>query len=200
MGLEGLPTPAFPYGLFTPTGRFIGPTSLALATNTYGVVSGRLIALPVYIAQDTTAVAISVETTTPAGTTGKLRLGIWKDNGAGYPGVLVLDVGTANEIDLTTAAGVKSVTIAQTLPPGLYWLALAAAYTGTQPVLRAGGGTNTHNFMGVTTSQITGSSVYTGYADGGGLNTWASGNALPNPYTAGQSASGMSLPFILLAT
>jgi parallel beta-helix repeat protein len=47
------------------------------------------------------------------------RLGIYADNGNGYPGALVLDAGT---IDAATSTGIKEITIALSLTPGLYWL------------------------------------------------------------------------------
>lgn len=49
------------------------------------------------------------------------RLGIYADNGTGYPGALVIDAGT---IDLSTAVAIKSITISQAISTsGLYWLA-----------------------------------------------------------------------------
>lgn len=54
--------------------------------------------------------------TTGAGET--MRLGIYNDSG-GRPGSLLLDAGT---VDLSTATALKSITIAQVLTSGFYWL------------------------------------------------------------------------------
>lgn len=48
-----------------------------------------------------------------------LRLGIYIDD-EGRPGSLLLDAGT---IDLSTATGIKSITISQSIVAGYYWLA-----------------------------------------------------------------------------
>lgn len=48
-----------------------------------------------------------------------MRVGIYADTGDGYPGTLIYEAGT---LDLSSI-GVKTVTVAVTLPTGLYWLA-----------------------------------------------------------------------------
>lgn len=200
----GLFTPPLynPFGTPIPTGRWLGPATLILAQSTYSIVTGRTICLPIYVASRLTAVSLVIEHTTAAGTTGKLRLGLWRDDGAGYPGGLVVDTGTANEIDLTAAPAVNSVTISYVLEPGLYWAGFAAAFTGTTPVVRAGTtGNQAHHIMGVSASTITATSRFVGYAGTGGPAAWASGTALVDPYTAGQAAtSSTNLPFVLLGT
>lgn len=51
-----------------------------------------------------------------------IRMGIYADNGIGYPGALIVDGGT---LDASTA-GAKAVSFTKiTLPPGTYWLAYA---------------------------------------------------------------------------
>lgn len=59
-----------------------------------------------------------VVTTLAAGST--CRLAIYADNGSGYPGALVLDVGEQS----VAAAGNVVVAINQALAPGLYWLGI----------------------------------------------------------------------------
>jgi len=71
------------------------------------------------VSQDFDRIAIYA----PAGTAnGVARLGIYEDGGDVYPGDLI--VGTA-ELDLTDI-GVKEAVIAETLTPGLYWLAIVS--------------------------------------------------------------------------
>lgn len=62
-----------------------------------------------------------------------LRMGIYADTGQGYPGALLVDAGT---IDLSTAAGVKSISLTNTIPHGgLYWIASVPQGTSTSAVM-----------------------------------------------------------------
>lgn len=71
-------------------------------------------AVPVAVTVDRIACRV-----TTAGSAGAVaRMGIYQDDGTGYPGALVLDAGTV----ATTTTGVKEIVINQTLQPGLYWL------------------------------------------------------------------------------
>ena len=76
-------------------------------------------------------IAINVTT----GTAGLIRLGIYNDDGNLYPSSLVLDAGEVS----TGTAGVKTLTINQTLAPGLYWLALVNNAASTIRALALGG-------------------------------------------------------------
>lgn len=71
---------------------------------------------------------------TSAGEAGSvLRLGIYADNGTGYPGALVLDAGTI----AGDSATVQEITISQILTPGLYWVGgVVQAAPSTQPTVR----------------------------------------------------------------
>lgn len=67
-----------------------------------------------------------------------IRLGIYSDDGG--PTTLLLDAGT---IDGASAAALKTIVIAQTLDPGMYWLAAVAQVAGSVGALAAaksGGG------------------------------------------------------------
>lgn len=64
-----------------------------------------------------------------------VRLGIY-ENDDGDPGALVLDAGTVD----TSTTGTKEITIAETLTPGLYWLAAAHQGVGTGTVVMIGTG------------------------------------------------------------
>lgn len=76
-------------------------------------------ATPIAIEHPALFSQISVEVTSPAAAGGVVRLGIYSDNGAGQPGPLLLDAGVVP----TTTTGLVSITIAQLISPGLYWLA-----------------------------------------------------------------------------
>lgn len=85
---------------------------VALIQNEMGVV-------PVTLQRAAKVDKLSVNVTTAAASN-SMRLGIYADNGEGYPGALVVDGGTAS----AATTGAKTVTFATvTLPPGTYWLA-----------------------------------------------------------------------------
>ncbi len=92
-------------------------------------------AIPWFVAAEIVVDRLFVEVAT-AGQAGSLvRLGVYKDDGGGEPGELLVDAGT---VDAATA-GQKEITLASpvTLPPGFYWA--AAGITGgatTVPILR----------------------------------------------------------------
>lgn len=66
-------------------------------------------------------IGINVTTAASAGSGGVLRMGIY-NSAPGAPGSLLLDAGTAG----SESTGAKEITIAQTLGPGVYWLAVVA--------------------------------------------------------------------------
>lgn len=76
---------------------------------------------------------LAAEVTTAGEAGSKVRLGIYSDSGECRPGALVVDGGTiAGDV-----VAVASVTVAVTLQPGLYWLAIAAQDAPTtRPTLR----------------------------------------------------------------
>jgi hypothetical protein len=94
---------------------------------------------------------------------GHARFGIYQDNGAGYPGTLVLDTGSFNANQGT--GWVQTRVTATVLPAGTYWIAFI--------------------------TDVAQSSDYIRYASGGSgyLYTQAYG-ALPNPFPSSTLPSG----------
>lgn len=90
-----------------------------LTTRSVGVDSIRT--TPLIVPRATTFDRIAVEVTTLAAGA-SARLGIYNDDGAGYPGSLVLDAGTVS----VATTGVKAITIDLKLAKGLYWCALVS--------------------------------------------------------------------------
>lgn len=83
-------------------------------------------AIPFIVPKTITVDRIAINVTTLL--TGNVRFGIYRDNGLGYPGSLVLDGGAVS----TATAGVKSVAINQVLNGGqLYWLAIVSSAAAT---------------------------------------------------------------------
>lgn len=111
---------------------FGGPgTSNTLGNNTVRVRQLRLL-------QDTPITAIGV-TYTAAGQSGAtFRIGIWNDNGTGYPGTLYWDAGSV-AVDATP--GKASISSSRTIPAGDYWIGGAVQNAGTtQPTMQTENG------------------------------------------------------------
>lgn len=112
------------------------PHTATNTSNTLGNGTGRF--SPWVVNRTMSLSKIGTEVTA-AGEAGSLvRLGIYADDGTGYPGALVLDAGTI----AGDSVAVQEVTISQVLAPGLYWVgAVVQNAPSTQPRLRtiAGG-------------------------------------------------------------
>lgn len=102
-------------------GIYVSSTS-----GTQGLTQDRLFARPFLVVARRAFDRIGVNITVAAGASGVLRMGIYADGG-GVPGALIVDAGTVS----ATATGTVEITIAQTLDPGLYWLALVEQGSAT---------------------------------------------------------------------
>lgn len=115
------------------TGRFYGlpygTTPVALLT-----VISTLYAYPIYIASTTTVSTINIGVTTGQ-TGGAAHVGIYADNGAGYPGDLVYDSGAIAGLTSTTV--VTKSGVATTLNAGWYWIASIFTASSTFPSVTA---------------------------------------------------------------
>jgi len=97
---------------------------------------GTLRVTPVYIPTAVTITKLGAEVTSAGEAGSKVRLGIYADNGNGYPGSLLLDAGTING----DSATVQEITVSQALTPGLYWFGGAVQVVSTtQPTVRTQG-------------------------------------------------------------
>jgi hypothetical protein len=109
------------------------------------------------------------------------RLGVYADDGHGYPGALVLDAGTLS----TNATGEVDVTISQELSPGLYHLAvLCDAYTAAPSYCALRDNDSHTSIWGIPSPSVgTGNNG----ASGGSwrINSGVTTGAMPNPFTAG---------------
>lgn len=79
--------------------------------------------LTVYEAKSFDRVGIEVTT---LGASSVVRTGIYQDDGDGYPGALLVDWGASPGTFDASTTGQKTITIAQALPAGIYWLAMVA--------------------------------------------------------------------------
>ncbi len=96
------------------------------------IAANQLLVQPFLAARNITVDRIAVQITIAGGAGTLVRLGIYRDNGAGYPGVLLLDAGS---VPADGATGNKTITISQALTKGLYWTALISDGT---PTIRLG--------------------------------------------------------------
>lgn len=113
------------------TGRFYGlPTGTTPATLL--TVTGTLYAYPYYIASPTLVKTINLSTTTGQ-TGGAAHVGLYQDNGSGYPGALV--AGTDLAVLAATATAVTTNTVNVTLQAGWYWIASIFTATSTFPTV-----------------------------------------------------------------
>jgi hypothetical protein len=143
-------------------------------------------ATPFIISVSETFDRIAIKTTSNPGPGSKARLGIYNNSG-GVPSALLLDAG---EVDVASS-GVKTITINQTLSPGIYWLVINTGVAVTVYGADSSSGGTTD----VIGSDISGSAhtiAYYYHAETYG--------ALPNPFgvvvipAAGESAH----PFVFL--
>jgi hypothetical protein len=115
---------------FKKNGQYYGGFMVGVALTTQSISStNSLRAFPFFVPKTMTFDRIAINVTTAASSGGVARLGIYADNGACYPGTLVLDAGEV----ATDSTGVKELTISTKLQGGkLYWLAvITGVATGT---------------------------------------------------------------------
>ena len=107
------------------------PHSALSTTSTLGNGTGRF--SPWFVPRTTAFATIGAEITSAGDAGSVLRLGIYADDGTGYPGALALDAGTI----AGDSVAVQEVTVAFTLTPGLYWVGgVVQGVTTTQPTVR----------------------------------------------------------------
>ncbi len=113
------------------SGRFYGAPP---STTPVGIltVTATTYAYPLYIPA-TTISTVSMSATTGQ-TGGNARVGLYADNGAGYPGALVRDFGA---IGALTGTGIVTSTLSatQAVNSGLYWVSSIFTASGTFPTV-----------------------------------------------------------------
>lgn len=99
-------------------------------------VTGTLYAYPYYISGPSTIKTLAIDTTTGQ-TGGGAFIGIYADNGTGYPGTLVSTSNNTSALAATSGAAVQTYTPASNiaLTSGWYWLASIFTASGTFPTV-----------------------------------------------------------------
>lgn len=166
---------ALPRGQMMPGEYYITDRDVSTGnSDSTGKVFSNITCVPITIARHTHIDRIGINRTAilqPPSATG--RLGIYNDDGFGYPNDLLLDTGTFS-IETT---GAKEVTIDYELEPGLYWLAFTP--NGTNSIARYAHGAKGHRSRYGSRGAIRRSS---GWTEAGNA-----GSALPNPWADGAS-------------
>lgn len=166
----------------TPDRTYVGGISYQAATiftnSTTAPALNTLWALPIVISRITKFDVVRFLVSTLASAGGVARAGIYRDNGAVYPGALIFDTGSI-AVDAGSTSASRDTTITsglQIFQPGLYWLAWECGTAA--PQIRT---LSTANGL---LSIIGSSNVFaTGSIAGFGYSVAHTFGALPDPYT-----------------
>ena len=116
-------------------GRFYGMPA-GVTPTTLLTVTATVYSYPFYISNTVAVKTLSFSTTTGQ-TGGAGHIGIYADNGAGYPGALVTNSESGALAATATAVSTYTPTTPITLNAGWYWLATIFTATGTFPTVTA---------------------------------------------------------------
>lgn len=178
--LAQLRTDLYPWPA-VPAGQYIYTTSpqAAGAVNTLGNSTLRVVP---WIVERTISIDRLVGDISAVGEAGSLlRMGIYADDGGGYPGSLIVDGGTI----AGDSATVQQVTISTTLTPGVWWIGAAVqAAATTQPTVRIVSGWHPTVPLRAGSALPGAASTQTGYSMTGVTA------ALPASFSATPSAAG----------
>lgn len=126
--VNGTLSSAFAGGGVASTGFFHGPAGGTPATAARA--QGVLEAIPLEVQAGVTIDQLRTEVTVAGEAGSVIRMGVYRDNGAGAPGALLLDGGTV----AADTVGVKTITgLAGVAPGGLLWLVRASQLCPTTP-------------------------------------------------------------------
>lgn len=163
------------------TGRFYGvPTGVTPAALL--TLASTLYAYPIYIPSECTVSTLGLSCTTGQ-TSGQGRVGIYSDNGLGYPGALNYDSGAMSLVSSSTLPTVTGVNTA--LKPGVYWLASIFTATGTYPSVAGTGVAYTNPIGGMTGYDTAAHALATSAQAISGISVAGTFGALPTSFTSG---------------
>ena len=163
------------------TGRFYGIPNGAVPEAVL-TVTGTLYAYPVYVPNTVTVSTLNISVTTGQ-TGGACHIGIYADNGSGYPGDLVYDSGAVSGLTSTTVVTKSSV--ATTLQAGLYWIATIFTASSTFPSVAGTDAVYTQWLNAQLGSDIAAHALATSGEAATGISVAGTYGALPATFTAG---------------
>lgn len=164
------------------SGRFYtfvdGQTPVAILT-----VTATLYAYPINIANTIDVATLNISCTTGQ-TGGACHIGIYKDNGEGYPGALVYDSGAVSGLTSTTVV-THTPSDTLTLQAGAYWVATIFTASGTFPSVAG----ITANYSAATNMLLGSDTAAHALATSGqaatGISVAGTYGDLPSTFTAG---------------
>jgi hypothetical protein len=163
------------------SGNYYFPYSQGTSSTSNTLGTGTLRVTPVLFSTAFTIVRLGSEITATGDVGSKLRLGIYADNGSGYPSTLVLDAGQI----AGDSATVQELTVSKALTAGIYWIgAVVQSVTTTQPTVR------TANIMHPNVLVPLGTTIPSAGAAGASLGTGSITGALPGTFPAGATGGG----------
>lgn len=161
-------------------GRYYAAGSFGSVSTSSAVANDNLRASPFYARADLTIDRIGCEVTAAGSAGCTVRLGIYADNGSGYPGALVIDAGTVSGAAVASA----EITVNTQLKAGLYWFAaVVQGSPASSPTLRV---TNGASFTPGATSLAAALTAASGYGASG------VSAALPATFPAGSNVVGLA--------
>lgn len=161
----------------------------ATASGTGVLTTGTLRLGPWLNRSPLTIVKVAMNVTVAGSSTSLMRLGIYNDDGSGYPGSLLADWGT---VDCTTT-GVKTITLGTSLvlPIGLYWIGGASQGTSGGQTMTLSAGSLDFVPNGMYASFATGTLPSFGQVHG--FNMTGVTAALPSSFSSSLSTAGSVL-------
>lgn len=165
-----------PFGKLT-TGRYYITTGQR-DTGTGIASNGQLRLAPWILPNAATISRIGAEVGIVGDAGSKFRIGIYADDGNGYPGALIVDAGTING----DSATVQEITLSQALPAGLLWIGGAGQIISVTPPTMRGVSVPAISVAIGTTGIPAANETRIGYQITGVTG------ALPSPFTAGGTA------------
>lgn len=164
------------------TGRFyglpLGVTPVAVLT-----VASTLYAYPIYIPNTVTISTLNISVTTGQ-TGGACHIGLYKDNGSGYPSTLVFDSGAISGLTSTTVV-TSTLSPTQTVNAGWYWVASIFTASATMPSVIG----STSNYASSINARLGSNSAANALATSGeaatGISVSGTYGSLPSTFTTG---------------
>lgn len=156
-------------------GKWLTSAPAEATSQTYGLDADKIYAYPLPITRALTIDRLGLFVSVAA-VGGNARIGIYNDNGSGYPGSLLLDAGA---VDISTT-GIKAIIIDQALTKGLYWLAVICS---VEPTVYKGA--MAYSPLGRSTSTL--KAIYSHY-----YKTGVGYGALSDPFVSGAGITAVS--------
>lgn len=167
------------------TGRFYGVPPAVTPTALLTVAS-TLYAYPVYVPAECVVSSLGLSCTTGQ-TSGQGRVGIYSDNGSGYPGALNYDSGAMSLVSSSTLPTVTGVNTA--LRAGVYWIATIFTATGTYPSVAGTGVTYTQPMAALVGYDTAAHALATASQALTGISVAGTFGAFPAAFTSGATVT-----------